>query len=78
MLRLFRGPILADLAEAGGAASALGFMAGYLYARIYNWSYEPPEPEDPIWQGENGLGLALSFVLPLVILGHLFTAIGFG
>lgn len=76
MSRYMRGPILPDLAEMGGAGFAVGFFAGYLYARIYNWAYEPPESEDPVWQGENGAGIVLSIVVPVLLIGHLLTALG--
>jgi hypothetical protein len=76
MSRFFRGSLFGDLAEAGGAGSAFGFCAGYLYARIYNWAYEPQEPEDPVWQGENGVGLVLSVVIPVVLVGHLLVSLG--
>jgi hypothetical protein len=71
----FRGFVLEDVAIWGGGFGFIGGWIGYTYARIYNWAWQPATPEDPVYQAENGVYMALSVSLPVILVGHLLTVV---
>jgi hypothetical protein len=71
----FRGFFLVDVAIWGTGFGVLASWLAYTLVRVYNWASRPAVPANPLRQAEHAGYIALSVALPVIVMGHLFTAL---